>query len=383
MKVLMISTDRKIFEDGRGARSRMIEYGALVRELHIVVFVAKEIKNKNWKLEIANNVWAYPTNSKSKWHYVGDAIRLGKQIIRGNHSLETERWLVTAQDPSATGLVAWRIAQTLKLPFQLQVHTDIFSPHFVEHSVFNKLLVRIARFLLPRAAGVRVVSERIRRALVAKYRLPSTKVSVLPIFVNVREIEKAEPKVNLHVLYPQFNFIILMASRLEREKNIPLALLAFKDIIRTHPRVGLVILGDGSEKHMLGQIVSNNGLHGNVVFAGWSDDIVSYYKTADLFLLTSDYEGYGMTLIEAAAAGCPIVTTDVGAVGEIITKDNALVCPVGDKECLAKQIRLAIENKGMRERLARNAREAVLRVAPGTKEQYLEQYKKCWEQYFS
>ena len=44
MKVLMISTDRKIFEDGRGARSRMIEYGALVRELHIVVFVAKEIK---------------------------------------------------------------------------------------------------------------------------------------------------------------------------------------------------------------------------------------------------------------------------------------------------------------------------------------------------
>ena len=122
--------------------------------------------------------------------------------------------------------------------------------------------------------------------------------------------------------------------------------MAFKDIIRTHPRVGLVILGDGFEKHMLGQIVSNNGLHGNVVFAGWSDDIVSYYKTADLFLLTSDYEGYGMTLIEAAAAGCPIVTTDVGAVGEIITKDNALVCPVGDKECLAKQIRLAIENKG-------------------------------------
>ena len=123
---------------------------------------------------------------------------------------------------------------------------------------------------------------------------------------------------------------------------------------------------------MLGQIVSNNGLHGNVVFAGWSDDIVSYYKTADLFLLTSDYEGYGMTLIEAAAAGCPIVTTDVGAVGEIITKDNALVCPVGDKECLAKQIRLAIENKGMRERLARNARGGVARGArnkrtvPGT-----------------
>ena len=47
-----------------------------------------------------------------------------------------------------------------------------------------------------------------------------------------------------------------------------------------------------------------------------------------------------------------------GRGGEIITKDNALVCPVGDKECLAKQIRLAIENKGMRDRLARNAREA-------------------------
>lgn len=383
MKVLMISTDRKTFEKNSAVSQRMSEYGSLVRELHIIVFTQEKLKIEDLKLKIGANVWLYATNSKSKWHYVGDAIRIGKQILHGNHSLETKQWLVTAQDPFETGLVGWRIARTFRLPLQLQVHTDIFSPHFVEHSVFNKVRVRIARFLLPQTAGVRVVSGRITRSLISRCRLPFTKICVLPIFVDVRAIAEMGPKKDLHALYPRFDFIILIASRLAPEKNIPLALSAFKDIARTHSKAGLVIAGEGTEKHALGAFVSKYNLHDNVVFTEWDDNLISYYKTADLFLLTSNYEGYGMTLIEAAAAGCPIVTTDVGAVGEIITKDNALVCPVGDKECLIKQIRLAIENKGMREKLAQNALEAVLRGTPRTKEQYLEQYKKCLERCFS
>lgn len=376
----MISSDKKIFEEGSAVRSRILEYGSLARELHIVVFSAKELKIINYKLEIGPNIWAYSTNSKSKWHYVCDSIRIGKQILRGNHSLETEQWLVTAQDPFEAGLVGWRIARVFKLPLQLQVHTDIFSPHFIQHSVLNKMRVWLARFLLPKATGVRVVSERVRRSVITHCRMPITRISVLPIFVDVAEIQNAEPRKNFKDVYPQFDFIILMASRIAPEKNIPLALLALKNVLRTHPKTGLVIVGDGPEKHTLGAMVSTHGLHENVVFTGWNDDLVSFYKTADLFLLTSDYEGYGMTLIEAAAAGCPIVTTDVGVVGDIITKDSAFVCPVGDKEYLAKQIRFAIENKRMREQLTENAREAVLRAVPRTKEQYLEQYKKCWEQ---
>jgi glycosyltransferase involved in cell wall biosynthesis len=72
-----------------------------------------------------------------------------------------------------------------------------------------------------------------------------------------------------------------------------------------------VIVGDGSEKNKL-------KLDDNVVLDGWQnkETIYSYYKTADMLLVTSDYEGYGLTIIEALAAGLPVLSTDVGIARE-------------------------------------------------------------------
>ena len=62
-------------------------------------------------------------------------------------------------------------------------------------------------------------------------------------------------------------------------------------------------------------------------------------SSANVFLLTSEYEGYGMTLAQAGIAGCPVVTTDVGAAGSVLRNDeNALICPVGDTTCVSGKI---------------------------------------------
>jgi len=378
MKILMISTDRKIFEEGSAVRARMFEYGSIVQELHIVVFTAKE--HDVHRQQIGNNVWIYPTHSKNKWRYIFDAIREGKQIIKANHSIETTKWLVTTQDPFETGLAGRLIARSLKLPLHLQLHTDIGSAYFRNESRLNKVRLVIARHILPKARGVRVVSKRIKRTLVDEYHLPSTKISVLPIFVDVKEIARTQEYTAMRDRYPQFDFIILMASRLTKEKNISLALEALRDIARACPKTGLIIVGDGSEREALELKTSDHGLWTNIVFEGWAEDLPSYYKMADLFLLTSNYEGYGLTLIEAAAAGCPILTTNVGVVGDMINKNNALVCEVGDRECLAKQMRFAIENKSLRARLSAEAQHSVSSLS--SKQEYLLAYKKSWEDCF-
>jgi len=111
-----------------------------------------------------------------------------------------------------------------------------------------------------------------------------------------------------------------MVSRLEKEKNIPLAISAMKDMTKKYPKIGLVIVGSGSEK-------KNLKLNNNVVLDGWRDKetIYSYYKSADLLLVTSDYEGYGLTIIEALASGLPVLSTDVGIAreaGACITNRN-------------------------------------------------------------
>ncbi|PIR97668.1 MAG: hypothetical protein COT91_00240, partial [Candidatus Doudnabacteria bacterium CG10_big_fil_rev_8_21_14_0_10_41_10] len=112
-----------------------------------------------------------------------------------------------------------------------------------------------------------------------------------------------------------------------------------------HPKVGLVVVGDGSNSESLQRIAYKLQLQNNIIFESWSDDLVSYYKTADLFLNTSNFEGYGMTLIEAAASGCPVLTTDVGLVGDVLKEGSVEICKVGNKKCFIKKLEEILNNK--------------------------------------
>ena len=169
VKILMISRDAGILQEGSDVQKRMAEYGALADELHIVVFTQR-IRNqesgiKNKKIE--ENVWIYPTHSRNKWFYIHDAYLIARRIIVASYKLQVISWLVTTQDPFETGIVGWLIARKYHVPLQLQVHTDFFSPYFARESLLNKIRVRIAKFLVPRASGIRVVSERIKNSLKA------------------------------------------------------------------------------------------------------------------------------------------------------------------------------------------------------------------------
>lgn len=338
MKILSISTDRKIFEENSAVRQRIVDYGKLVSELHIIVF-SKEFGSE--RRIISSNIWAYPTNSKNKFFYIWDAIKIGRKILKQNR----ENWLITTQDPFETGLVGWILAKITKSKLHLQVHTDFMSWKFKMASIMNKTRGQLAMFLIAQADGVRVVSERIKNSIV-KWKLKKPeRISILPIFVDTQKIEEAESKQNLKNKYSQFDFVILMASRLEKEKNISLAIDVMKKIIKEYPKVGLVIVGDGSQRDSLQKKVYRNRLERNVVFERWQDDLISYYKTADLFLSTSNYEGYGMTLLESAVAGCPILTTDVGLIGEILKEGSIEICKVGKKKCFVEKLEKILESK--------------------------------------
>jgi glycosyltransferase involved in cell wall biosynthesis len=132
-----------------------------------------------------------------------------------------------------------------------------------------------------------------------------------------------------------------MASRLEKEKNIELAIDAWQSVVKSFPKAGLVIVGRGSEVLDLKKMVVSKSLTKSIVFEDWVDKgtLYSYYKTADIFLNTSLFEGYGMTLVEAQSAGCKIVSTDVGVateVGSVIVRHDAFDLSEKLKETLSK-----------------------------------------------
>ncbi|MDZ4221469.1 MAG: glycosyltransferase, partial [Patescibacteria group bacterium] len=96
--------------------------------------------------------------------------------------------------------------------------------------------------------------------------VPKEKITVLPIYVDVSAGNA--PSDMLRNKYPQFETIVLMVSRLEPEKNISLAIKAFAEAIKRHPKAGLVIVGSGSQEHVLKQLAHRYGVLDSVIFAG-------------------------------------------------------------------------------------------------------------------
>ena len=391
MKILMLSTDENIFIEGSEVWRRMIEYGSLVEELHII------IKNQNsplrqgfagqanLKTQNFGNVFVYPTNSYWSFFYLWDAYRISSGILR-NLKLETPQeskhpagqvrnCVITTQNPFETGLVGYLLKRKFRLPLQVQIHTDFLSPYFGQESWKNKMRVILGQWLVKKADGLRVVSERIKNSLLSLYPKPYTlnPVTVLPIFVDIEKIRNASIKTDLRYKYPD-RFIILMASRLTKEKNIGLAVAAMEEIVKVYPQALLLIVGSGPEQKNLKSQISNLKLQNNIIIENWSDDLASYYKTADLFLLTSNYEGHGRPVVAATTADLPVLMTDVGiAIGSVV--------PVGDYKVLADKLGSIISGKLTEEEILEKQKK-VLNFYRSYND-FLDQIKRSWENCFS
>lgn len=364
----MLSTDRKIFEPNSAVASRMIDYGQVLGDLRIIVLGGHYQTKK-----LSDQVTVYPTDSWSRLMYIPDAISL---IIRLNR-LGKADW-ISAQDPFETGLAAWITNLWIRTKLQLQLHTDVFSPFFAKSSWLNQIRVVLARFLLPRADRVRVVSQKIFQSLTAgPLTLPAEKITILPVLVDGEELGAKKTNLDLKQKYPQFERIVLMASRFELEKDFSTALRAFKQIASKRPKTGLVIVGEGSEQNQMNKLINSLGLMGNVIVEAWTDDLFAYFTTADLYLLTSLFEGYGRTLVEAGWAGTPFVSTDVGCARELLMAGLAgLVVPVGDRQAISDAISAL---------LAKNLVGKAEKIIPPdsihflAKAKFLELYKKSFE----
>ena len=377
-RVLVIGTDRSIFKRGSAARERMIEYGKLFQQLHIIIFT--KIFKKFEIEKIAENVWIYPTKSWSRLFYPSNAVKIAKKEF--GKSFPEMINIISTQDPFETGIAGWLLARKFQIPLQIQIHTDFLSPYFWKESFLNKIRVIIGKFLIKRADCLRVVSNRIKDSLLLQptiYNLQPS-ITVLPIFVDIEKIKNTPASFDIRKKYPQFSFIIITASRLEKEKNISLAIDAMNELARRYPKIGMVIIGDGREKGKLKNLVAKYNLQKNVIFEGWQNDLISYYKTANVFLSASFYEGYGLAIVEALACGCPVVSSNAGIAGEIISEgENGFVCPVNDKNCFIRRIQEIMKVPSLKEKLGINSKILISEKLTMTKEEYLSKYKQVVE----
>ena len=154
--------------------------------------------------------------------------------------------------------------------------------------------------------------------------------------------------------------VILGAGRFTEQKDFVNLIRAFRKVLDRVPDCRLVLIGDGPDRKKLESLVRDLGLAERVALPGYAKNPYSYMKNADLYVLSSRYEGLGLTLIESMALGTPVVSTDCpSGPAEILCggRYGALV-PVHDSEALAKAMVEALANPRLTEEQVEWAKKA-------------------------
>jgi len=158
------------------------------------------------------------------------------------------------------------------------------------------------------------------------------------------------------------NLVLLSVSRLHPIKDF---ITVFNAIAILHHKgikdIKYYIVGDGVEKNKLQHYVSKTGIKDYVHFVGNQSDVMSYYKTADIFIHSSKSEGCPNVVLEAMSNGLPVIATDTGGTKEIVNSSNGILFKFKNERMLSKKIELLLNNKDLRQNLGETARNYVLK----------------------
>jgi glycosyltransferase involved in cell wall biosynthesis len=152
--------------------------------------------------------------------------------------------------------------------------------------------------------------------------------------------------------------LLLAVGRLSVQKGFRVLLDSFAALSSRHPSWDLALLGEGPERFRLEQQVAALELHQRVLMPGRAGNVGDWYNRADLYVLSSDFEGFPNTLAEAMAHGCPAVSfdCDTGPRDVIRHEQNGLlVTPVGDVSALESSLDRLMGDDAERERMSANA----------------------------
>lgn len=271
-------------------------------------------------------------------------------------------------------------------PHLLHIHNSYFraSPYLpvvarlagVRHIVVTKQSnhpiqpspLGIARkWLVGQAIDVTLaVSNAVRDTLINKYHYPPARVRVIRNAVDVNTIASRIATMDAGATRALFDcsprdVVIGAVANLRSEKGIIYLVEAMPIILREFPDARLIVAGEGPQRAEIEAIVQKHQLTERVVLMGWRADIVPVLAAMDVFVLPSVIEGFPLTVLEAMAAGRPIVATAVGGTPEAITDhQTGILVPPADVPALAQAIIELLAHGDLARTLGQNARSIAL-----------------------
>ncbi|MDQ6750229.1 MAG: glycosyltransferase family 4 protein [Actinomycetota bacterium] len=313
----------------------------------------------------------------------GHMVQLGDRLCQRFEFdlVHSHDWLVSA----AAERLSRRIGSAGEVrgrPWLATVHATEFGRHqgWVQNHP-QSYIHSVERTMARRAEHLITCSEYMRSHVARVFDVPAARITAIPNGIDPRDLEPVvEDLPGLRARYAQADqLLVLLVGRLVYEKGFHLALDALAPVIRRRPGVRFVVAGTGTAEAELKRQAKRLGLSRHGSFLGWvGDDMLhSLYRVADLCIVPSIYEPFGLVALEAMASGCLGIVADTGGLREVVPEDGTvgLRFPSRDSAALEQMLEQVLTDDSARSQLVAEAREHVLRfdwaeVARRTREVY-------------
>lgn len=257
------------------------------------------------------------------------------------------------------------LARRFRAPFVVTIHATEYGRHQGHVDRHPQSYIHgVERWMANRADRVITCSSYMREHVADIFGLDERRVTVIPNGIDPSELV---PVADLETLRGQFarpdEKLVLLVGRLVYEKGFQIALEALPRVIERVGGVRFVIAGSGTAEDDLRRQARELGLDRHGTFLGWiGDDLLhSLYRIADLCVVPSIYEPFGLVALEAMASGCPCLVADTGGLREVVPSEQVgLRFRSRDPNSLAEMAERLLTDAELRERLVAEASEHVL-----------------------
>lgn len=213
----------------------------------------------------------------------------------------------------------------------------------------DKTYAPVVSFSINQSDAITAVSNNLKEETYANFKIEKD-IDVIYNFVDIDRFTRKPIDAFKKAIAPDGEKVILHASNFRKVKRIADVIYTYNQI-KKHIPSKLLLVGDGPERPMAEELCRELGIFDETRFVGKQQDMEEIYAIADLFLLPSEYESFGLAALEAMAAGAPVIATNTGGLPEIVTQGvNGYLSAVGDVANMGKDaIKILSNDKALQQ----------------------------------
>jgi N-acetyl-alpha-D-glucosaminyl L-malate synthase BshA len=236
----------------------------------------------------------------------------------------------------------------------------------------------VVEFSLNHSNGLTAVSHYLKSVTETSFHVKQP-IHVIPNFVDTNQFKPYGHENGgwKQFLSPENEPILIHISNFRKVKRVA-DLIKVLSLVIQQRKVRLVLIGDGPERPEIENCVRHQSLQPYVLFMGKQERIEQFLPLADLFLLTSETESFGLAALEALACGIPVIAYDVGGIKEVVQHEqNGFLVPKGDIQAMADRVLYLLSQPELLQRFRSSARERAMHFR---KEAIVPQYFSLYQQ---